>query len=69
MSQTNVNAPGNGSSGMGAGMIIGLLLAIIVIGIAIWYFLVRDGGAGTPSASSIQSVLQSLLPTVAPSPS
>jgi hypothetical protein len=50
-------------------MIVGLLLAIIVIGIVIWYFLVRGGGAGTPSASSIQSVVQSVLQSVAPSPS
>ena len=77
MSQTNVNAPGNGSSGTGAGMIVGFLLAVIVIGFVIWYFLLKGGGTGTPSASSlqstlqsvVQSVVQSVLQSVAPSPS
>ena len=77
MSQTNVNVPGNGSSGVGAGMIVGLLLAIIVIGFVAWYFLLKGGGTGTPSASSLpstlqstlQSALQSVLQSVAPSPS
>jgi len=66
MSQTNVNVPGNGSSGMGAGMIVGLVLAISVIGFLVWYFALRGGGTGTPSASSVQSVVQSVLQSVAP---
>lgn len=69
MSQTNINVPGDGSSGMGAGMIVGLLLAIIVIGFVVWYFLLRGGGTGTPSVSSVESIVQSVLQSVAPSPS
>lgn len=65
MGQTNVNVPGDGSSGMGAGMIVGLVLAIVVLGFIVWYFLLNGGGGGTPSDSSepVQSLLQSLLPS------
>jgi hypothetical protein len=66
MGQTNVNVPGDRSSGMGAGMIVGLLLAIIIIGFIVWYFLLHGGGAGTtPSNSSapLQSLVQSVLPS------
>jgi hypothetical protein len=66
MSQTNVNVPGDGSSGMGAGMIVGLLLAIIVLGFIVWYFLLNGGGGTTtPSNSSapLQSLVQSILPS------
>jgi hypothetical protein len=80
MGQTNINT-GDGSSGMGAGMILGLVLAIVIIGFVVWYFLLNGGGSGTPSPSSIesnlqsvgqsvlQSVGQSVLQSVAPSPS
>jgi hypothetical protein len=66
MGQTNVNVPGDGSSGMGAGMIVGLLLAIVIIGFVVWYFLLNNGGGGgTPSDSSapLQSLVQSILPS------
>lgn len=66
MGQTNVNVPGDGSSGMGAGMIVGLVLAIVIIGFVVWYFLLNNGGGGgTPSDSSapLQSLVQSLLPS------
>jgi uncharacterized membrane protein len=66
MGQTNVNVPGDGSSGMGAGMIVGLLLAIVIIGFVVWYFLLNNGGSsGTPSDSSapLQSLVQSILPS------
>jgi uncharacterized membrane protein len=63
--QTNVNVPGDGSSGMGAGMIVGLLVAIVIIGFVVWYFLLNNGGGGTPSDSSapLQSLVQSILPS------
>jgi hypothetical protein len=67
MSQTNVNVPGGSSSeGMGAGMIIGLIIAVIIIGFLIWWFLLNgSGGTGTPTNSSapLQSIVQSVLPT------
>ena len=53
MGQQNVNIPQNdGSSGMGAGMIVGLVLAVIIIGFVLWYFLLNSGGSGTPTPSS-----------------
>jgi uncharacterized membrane protein len=65
MGQTNVNVPGDGSSGMGAGMIVGLVVAIVIIGFVVWYFLLNNGGGGTPSDSSapLQSLVQSILPS------
>jgi hypothetical protein len=65
MSQTNVTVPGDGSSGMGAGMIVGLVLAIIVLGFIVWYFLLNGGGSGTPAGSSepLQSLVQSIVPS------
>ncbi|MEO8250871.1 MAG: hypothetical protein ABI978_02435 [Chloroflexota bacterium] len=62
MSQTNVTVPGDGSSGMGAGMIVGLVLAIVILGFIVWYFLLNGNGGGTPSQSTgpLQSILQSL---------
>jgi hypothetical protein len=65
MGQTNVNVPGDGSSGMGAGMIVGLLVAIVIIGFVVWYFaLGGNNGGGTPADSSapLQSLVESLLP-------
>jgi hypothetical protein len=62
-----VNVPGDGSSGIGTGMIVGLLVAIVIIGFAVWYFLLNNGGGGggTPSDSSapLQSLVQSILPS------
>jgi hypothetical protein len=70
MSQTNVNVPGGSSDeGMGAGMIVGLILAVIVIGFLVWWFLLNGGGGnGTPGdsttlQSTVESVVQSILPT------
>lgn len=67
MSQTNVNVPGGSSDeGMGAGMIVGLILAVIVIGFLVWWFLLNGGGgSSTPSDSTapLQSVVESILPT------
>jgi ABC-type transporter Mla subunit MlaD len=51
MGQTNVNVPGDNSSGMGAGMIVGLVLAIVVIGFVVWYFVLNGSGGGTPTQS------------------
>jgi hypothetical protein len=66
MSQTNVNVPGSGE-GTGAGMIVGLLLAVIVIGFLVWWFLLNGGnGGGTPvdgSTAPLESLVQSILPT------
>ena len=66
MSQTNVNVPGDGE-GMGAGMIVGLILAVIVIGFLVWWFLLNGGyGGGTPadgSTAPLESLVQSILPT------
>jgi hypothetical protein len=69
MSQTNVNVPGDGSQGMGAGMIVGLVLAIIIIGFVVWWFLLNGGGGGTPADSTapLQSLLPSGLPSLLPS--
>ena len=64
MSQTNVNVPGSGE-GMGAGMIVGLILAVIVIGFLVWWFLLNGGnGGGTPVDSTVplQSMVESILP-------
>jgi hypothetical protein len=66
MGQTNVNVPGDGSSVMFSGMIVGLLVAVVIIGFVVWYFLLNNGGGGgTPSDSSapLQSLVQSLLPS------
>jgi hypothetical protein len=67
MSQTNVNVPGGSSDqGMGAGMIVGLILGVIIIGFLIWWFLLNGGGGtGTPAGSSapLESLVQSILPT------
>ncbi len=64
MSQTNVNVPGSGDQGMGAGMIVGLILAVIVIGFLVWWFLLNGSGGGTPADSSapLQSLVESILP-------
>lgn len=65
MSQTNVNVPGSGES-TGAGMIVGLILAVIVIGFLVWWFLLNGGnGGGTPTDSTapLESLVQSILPT------
>jgi hypothetical protein len=53
MGQQNVNMPSDSSSGMGAGMIVGLVLAVIVIGFVLWYFLLNQGGGGTPTPSAL----------------
>ena len=68
MSQTNVNVPGSGSEGMGAGMIVGLLVAIVIIGFLVWWFLLNGGGGGTPADSTtpLQSTVQSVLESIAP---
>lgn len=65
MSQTNVNVPGSGES-TGAGMIVGLILAVIVIGFLVWWFLLNGGnGGGAPADSTapLESLVQSILPT------
>jgi hypothetical protein len=65
MSQTNVTVP-SGDSGMGAGMIVGLVLAVIIIGFLVWWFLLSGGGGGgTPADSTapLESIVQSMLPT------
>lgn len=58
MGQTNVNVPNtSGDSGMGAGMIVGLVLALVIIGFVVWYFLLNGGGGGgTPAESILPSV-------------
>ena len=61
MSQTNINLPGNGSSGMSACMIIGVVLAIIVLGAVAWYLL-SQGASGSPTPGSVKSILESVLP-------
>jgi len=71
MSQTNVNVPGDSGEGMGAGMIVGLILAVIIIAFVVWWFLLNGGGGGTPADSTggggvqslVPSVLQSIVPT------
>jgi hypothetical protein len=70
VSQTNVNVPRDDSSGMGAGMIIGLLLAVLIIGFLIWWFLLNGGGGGTPvdSTAPLESLVESMAPgSVTPS--
>ena len=65
MSQTNVNVPGNNGEGMGAGMIVGLILAVIVIGFIVWWFLLNGGNGGvtpTDSSAPLQSFVESILP-------
>lgn len=71
MSQTNVTVP-SGDTGMGAGMIVGLLVAVIIIGFLIWWFLLGGGGGGgtTPvdgSTAPLESLVQSILPSAAAS--
>ena len=65
MSQTNVNVPGSSSDGMGAGMIVGLILAVIIVAFLIWWFALGGGGNGTTpgdSAGGLQSLVESLAP-------
>jgi hypothetical protein len=57
MGQQNVNVPSDSSSGMGAGMIVGLVLALVIIGFLVWYFLLNGGGGGTPTPSALLSNL------------
>lgn len=63
MGQTNVNVPGDGSSGMGAGMIAGLVLALVVIGFVVWYFLLNGGGGGGTPSQSLPAVPGSVAPS------
>ncbi|MGZ8562909.1 MAG: hypothetical protein ACXWWU_04735 [Candidatus Limnocylindria bacterium] len=51
MGQTNINVPSDNSSGMGAGMILGVVVALIVIGFVVWFFLLNGNGGGTPTQS------------------
>jgi len=73
MSQTNVNVPGDSGEGMGAGMIVGLILAVIIIGFVVWWFLLNGGGGGTPADSTggggLPSLVPSLLQSIAPTSS
>ncbi len=71
VNQTNVNVPRNDdSSGMGAGMIIGLLIAIVIIGFIIWWFLLGGGGTpaetAAPSVPSLQSTVESIVESILP---
>jgi ABC-type transporter Mla subunit MlaD len=61
MGQTNVNVPGDSSSGTGAGMIVGLVLAIVVIGFVVWYFALNGGGGGTTTPDASTAPQTSLL--------
>jgi hypothetical protein len=46
--QTNINVPSDGpAGGYGAGMIVGLVLAILVIGLVVWFFILGGSGGGT----------------------
>ena len=66
MSQTNINVPGDSGEGMGTGMIVGLILAVIIIGFVVWWFLLNGGnGGGTPADSTapLESLVQSILPS------
>ena len=68
MSQTNVNVPGGSSDqGMGAGMIVGLILGVIIICFLVWWFLLNGGGGGTgtpaDSTAPLESLVQSILPS------
>lgn len=60
MGQQNINLPSNDSSGTGAGMILGIVLAVVVIGFLVWYFLLKQGGGGTPTPSGSGAPLPSL---------
>ena len=54
MGQTNVNVPGDSSSGTGPGLV---LLLVIVIGFLVWYFLLQGGsGGGSPTDSMLPSL-------------
>lgn len=66
MSQTNVNVPGSGE-GMGAGMIVGLILAVIVIGFLVWWFLLSGGNGGTTPVDGSTAPLESLVESILPS--
>ncbi len=63
MGQQNINLPSEGSSSqMGTGMIIGLLLALVVLGFVVWYFFLNGNGGGAPlpspgDGSTVPSVL------------
>lgn len=50
MGQVNVNTPGDpGSreSGYGAGLIVGILVAIVIIVLLVYFLVLNGGGGGT----------------------
>jgi hypothetical protein len=58
MGQVNVNTPGGGTAGeptgsSGAGFILGIIIAIILIAVLLWMFVFNAGGGngdgGTPA--------------------
>ncbi len=64
MGQVNVNTPGgNGTSdGSGYGFIVGILVAIVVIALLVYFFVLNPSGGGTNNnVNNVNNVLPSAL--------
>jgi len=63
VSQTNVNLPPSGSppaapppdQGMGYGVVIGVLVALVVLALLVYFLLIAPGNTVTPSGSASPS--------------
>ena len=54
MADVVVTGNGGGDSGVGAGMIVGILVVIVAIGFAIWYFGLGGNGANNSTDINVQ---------------
>jgi hypothetical protein len=67
MSQINVNTPGEPAGSSSSGFIIGVVLAILVIGALVYFFVLNgnnggDGGDGGDGGESQGDVVESVAP-------
>ncbi len=56
MGQVNVNTPGEpgpvNDGGTSAGFILGILVAIVIIALLVYFLLFNGGGSGTPTPTN-----------------